>query len=271
MRIGCLKDQQELGFSCIKDINSAEQLLSSKMYKYPYCGKLYDTKDYLSDKVCRGTIKIRKKIVRKTKRIYVYGKLILSLGNRLSPAPAIALPILLNPLTIMKFSHSNVDLSKKAIIAQVIKEMPAEIDFTEREIDQLYNLEIEWRNNSLSQEELITKISNLRGGSFINVVAALRVIGAMIILLTNGSLAFKPNPNEIIPPHLQWLYENQKPGNYFEYGKEVGPRSITVTILTQNVGSEKNDPSSGSYNYIDVMRKLYKQSSKKIVEIEVGS
>ena len=50
--------------------------------------------------------------------------------------------------------------------------MPAEIDFTEREIDQLYNLGIEWRNNSLSQEELITKISNLRGGSFIDVVSA---------------------------------------------------------------------------------------------------
>jgi hypothetical protein len=81
----------------------------------------------------------------------------------------------------MKVSHSNVGLSKKAIIAQVIKEMPAEIDFTEREIDQLYNLGIEWRNNSLSQEELITKISNLRGGSFIDVVAAIGLIGAMII------------------------------------------------------------------------------------------
>ena len=41
--------------------------------------------------------------------------------------------------------------------------MPAEIDFTEREIDQLYNLSIECRNNSLSQEELINKISKLRG------------------------------------------------------------------------------------------------------------
>lgn len=51
----------------------------------------------------------------------------------------------------MKISHSNVGLSKKAIIAQVIKDMPAEIDFTEKEIDQLYNLSIECRNNSLSK------------------------------------------------------------------------------------------------------------------------
>ena len=86
----------------------------------------------------------------------------------------------------MKVSHSNVGLSKKMIIAQVIKEMPAEIDFTEREIDQLYNLGIELRNNSLSQEELINKISNFRGGLFTDVVAALEVIGAMIILLTNA-------------------------------------------------------------------------------------
>jgi hypothetical protein len=35
----------------------------------------------------------------------------------------------------MRSIHSNVGLPKKAIIAQVIKEMPAEIDFTEKEID----------------------------------------------------------------------------------------------------------------------------------------
>ena len=95
------------------------------------------------------------------------------------------LPILPNTPAIMKASHSNVRLSKKSIITQVIKEMSAEIDFTEKEIDQLYKLSIECRNNSLSQEELITKISNLRGGSFIDIVAALGIIGAIIILSTN--------------------------------------------------------------------------------------
>jgi hypothetical protein len=171
----------------------------------------------------------------------------------------------------MKVSHSSLGLSKKAIIAQVIKEMPAEIDFTEREIYQLYNLGIEWRNNSLSQEELITKISNLRGGSFIDVVAALGIIGAMIILLTNNwGLAFQPNPNAIIPPHLQWLYgNNYKPGQ-FGYGKGAGPRSITVIGMTQNAGSDKKQPSSGSWNYKKVMRELDRQSSRKKVEIQVG-
>lgn len=166
----------------------------------------------------------------------------------------------------MRSIHSNVGFSKKAIIAQVIKEMPAEIDFTEKEMDQLYNLSIECRNNSLSKEQLITKISNLRGGSFIDTVTALGIIGAIIILSTNDwGLAFQPNPRVIVPPHLQWLY-----GNHFGYGKGAGPRSVTVTGMTQTAGSDKKDPSSGSWDYVDIMRELDKQSNKKIITIQVA-
>lgn len=101
--------------------------------------------------------------------------------------------------------------------------MPAENDFTEREIDQLYHLSVECINNSLSQKELITKISNLRGGGFSHIVAALGIISATIILLTNSwSSAFQSNPNAIITSHFQWLYGNQHPGNHFGYGKEAG-------------------------------------------------
>lgn len=64
----------------------------------------------------------------------------------------------------MRSIYSNVSLSKKAKIAQVIKEMPTKMDFTESEIDQWYNLSIEFETNSINQEELITKISHLRGG-----------------------------------------------------------------------------------------------------------
>ena len=114
---------------------SKKHVLSIEVYKYPYCGTLEDTENYLSNKICFYNIKIRKKIVRKTKRVFVYGQLILCLGNGLAPTQAIGLPILPNTPAIIKVSHSNVGLSKKAIIAQVIKEMPAEIDFTEKEID----------------------------------------------------------------------------------------------------------------------------------------
>lgn len=137
------------------------------------------------------------------------------------------------------------------------------------EIDQLYHLGIEWRKNSLSQKELITKISNLRGSSFIDVVAALGLIGAMIILSTNDwGLAFQPNPNAIIPPHLQWLYGNEKPGNHFGYGKGAGPSMVTG--MTQNAGSDKKQPSSSSWDYKEVMKTLERQSSKKRIDIQVG-
>ena len=149
--------------------------------------------------------------------------------------------------------------------------MPAEIDFTEKEIDQLYNLSIESRNNSLSKEQLITKISNLRGGSFIDIVGALGIIGAIIILLTNdwGS-ALQPNPNLIIPHHLQGLYGNNYQPSQFGYGKIAGSRSITVTGMTQNAGFDKKDPSSGSWDYVDIIRELDKQSNQKIIIIEVA-
>jgi len=169
----------------------------------------------------------------------------------------------------MRSIPSNAGFSKKAIIAQVIKDMPAVMDFTESEIDQLYNLSIEFKNNSINQEDLIGKINNLRGGSFIDIVTALGLIGAIIILSTNAWT--NPNANRVAPPpHLQWLYGNQQPGNHFGYGKDAGPRSLTVTGLTQNAGSEKKDPSSGSWDYVGVMKELGKQSSNNRIEIQVG-
>jgi len=39
-------------------------------------------------------------------------------------------------------------------------------------MNELYHLSVKCKNNSLSQEELITKITNLRGGSFVDVAAS---------------------------------------------------------------------------------------------------
>lgn len=137
--------------------------------------------------------------------------------------------------------------------AQVIQQMPAEIDFTESEMNELYHLSIECKNNSLSQEELIIKITNLRDGAFVDVVAGLAFIAAIILLANN-----QPNLNVIVPPHFQWLYGNNYQPGQFGYGKGAEPGSVTVTGLARNAGSEKKYPSSGSYNYIDVMKKLEK-------------
>lgn len=78
--------------------------------------------------------------------------------------------------------------------------MPVEISFTKQEVDQLYHLLVKCKTNSLTKEELITKISNLRGGAFVDVVAAL---GIIIMLINDWSFGFQMNPNAIVPPHLQ--------------------------------------------------------------------
>lgn len=98
---------------------SKNYVLSIEVQKYPYYGRTDKIEEYLSEKVCQCTIKIRKKIVRKTKRLFVYGQLILSLSSGLAPTQAIGLPILpLNPSIIIM--HSNAGLSKQGIIDQVI-------------------------------------------------------------------------------------------------------------------------------------------------------
>ena len=245
-------------------------IISVEVFKYSYCGKSIESiksEEFLSEKICCYTIKIRKKIVRKTKRVFVYGQLIFSLGNGLAPIQAIGLPIL--PTTPLISIYSNAGLSKKVIIAQVIQDMPAKIVFNKTEMDQLYDLSIKCRDNSISQDELITTLTNLRGGSLVDVTVGLAIIAAIIILANNAN-GFQPNPHVIVPPHLQWLYgNNYKPGQ-FGYGKGAGPRSITVTGMTQNAGSDKKQPSSGSWDYKEVMRELERQSSKKRIDIQVG-
>lgn len=65
--------------------------------------------------------------------------------------PAIGLPSYTPAL--MRSFDSDAVLLKNEIINQVIKGMPAEINFTEKEIDRLYNFSIECKNNSLSKDE----------------------------------------------------------------------------------------------------------------------
>jgi hypothetical protein len=252
-----------------KYIISVEVLKYPYFLKYPYCGKSIESEEFLSEKICCSTIKVRKKIIKKAKWLIVYGDFVLRLTNGVVPSQAIGLAIPPQTPAIMRSIHSNADLSKQAIIAQVIQQMPAEIDFTQKEMNELYHLSVECKNNSLSQEELITKITNLRGGSFVDVAAGLAIIAAIIILANNAN-GFQPNPHVNVPPHLQWLYGNNYQPGQFGYGKGVGPRSITVTGMTQNAGSEKKYPSSGSWDYKEIMRELDRQSSKKRIDVQVG-
>jgi hypothetical protein len=224
---------------------SKRYVLSVEVYKYPFYGRLDNTEDYLSDKICCYTIRICKKIIKKAKWLIVCGDFILLVTNGVVPSKAIGLPILFETPPITRHIHSNAGLSKKAIIAQVIQDMPAKIVFNKTEMNQLYDLSIKCRDNSISQDELITTLNNLRGGSLVDVTVSLAIIAAIIILANNAN-GFQSNPHVIVPPHLQWLYgNNYKPGQ-FGYGKGAGSRSITVIGMAQNAGSDKKQPSSGS-------------------------
>jgi hypothetical protein len=244
--------------------------ISREVFKFPYNGNFEkNDNEMFSEKFCCCTIKVRKKIIKGIKWSIFYLEVSVSVANGVIPSQAIGLTIPTQTPAILRSIHSNADLSKQVIIAQVIQEMPAEIDFTQKEMNELYHLSVECKNNSLSQEELITKITDLRGGSFVDVAAGLAVIAAIIILASNAN-GFQPNPHVIVPPHLQWLYGNNYQPGQFGYGKGAGPRSITVTGMTQNAGSEKKYPSSGSWDYKEVMRELERQSNSKKVEIEFG-
>ena len=112
------------------------------------------------------------------------------------------------------------------------------IDFTEKEINQLYDLSIECKHNCLSKKQLIVKINNLRSGGFVDVIAGLAFINSMILQANNVN-GFQRNLNVTAIPHLQFLYGNQPPRNHFGNGKNAGSKSIIVTVPTQNALSEK--------------------------------
>src|SRR5210317_193269 len=113
---------------------SKKCVLSVEVYKYPYCGRPNKNEDYLSEKICYYSIRTRKKIIKKAKWLIVYGDFIFRLTNGVVPSQAIGLSNSPHTPLIMRSIHSNVGFSKKAIIAQVIKEMPAEIDLPKKKL-----------------------------------------------------------------------------------------------------------------------------------------
>jgi hypothetical protein len=251
--IRCFRQQKnKKSLLSVKVVSIKKNAVSVEVLKYPYCGKTIESKEFLSEKICSATIRIRKKILKKAKQLGVYGNFILSLTNGVVPSQAIGLPILRPTSSIMRSIHS--DTSKKVIIARVINNTPEKIFFTEKQMDQFYDLAVKYRNNSISREEIILE---LRGGEIKDWVAAFGIVVAVITVLNNVA-GFQMPSGAPPPPHLGWLYGNQQPGNEFGYGKGAGPRSFTVAEMTQNAGSEKKEPSSGSYNYIDVVTELKK-------------
>lgn len=121
----------------------------------------------------------------------------------------------------MRSIHSNAGLSKKAIIAQVLQDIPAKIVFTKREMYQFYDLSMKIRNLSITQEEFqqefsitINKIKTLRAGDFVEdvviVASVVCVVGIIIVAINPPVSGFQPNTRTIIPPRiLIWHFQTR--------------------------------------------------------------
>lgn len=147
-------------------MRKSKDYISSIVFKYPYYGKISnsDQKDYLSEKICQNTIQIRKKIVKKMKLSLIYINIIIRINSAFA-YQAINLPILPNNQSITRVNYSNDGLLKKQIIVQVQKDLSLyKSDFNKEELEKLYDFSIEFMSKPVSQKEIITKLSNLRGG-----------------------------------------------------------------------------------------------------------
>ena len=158
---------------------SEKYIVSVEVLKYPYCGKSVESEEFLSERICCYTIRVRKKVIRKVKRFVVYGDFIIRLTNGVVPSQAIGLPILPTPTPIMRSIHSVNSLDKQAIIGKVVQASSNEFDFTEKQMNQLYDLAVKCGNGSMSRKELITE---LRGGGIEDWVAAFGVIIYIIFI-----------------------------------------------------------------------------------------
>lgn len=254
---------------------------SKEVFKYPYCARSIESDDgFLSEKICSGTIQIRQKFVKNLKWLVIYVEFIIRLRNGVVPSQVLhgmGLPVV--PQISQRMNYTRSDTLKNLIIAQVIRDNPDKILFNEKQIDLLYDLALKCRINSITKEELLTE---LRGGDMDDVRRVFGAVGfvcVVIIVINNWQIieGFQAVQGftRIRPPHLQLLDElfgNQRPRHDSGYGTLApGPRSITVVGMTQNAGSEKKDPSSGSFNFKDVMDQIYKQVNKRKLSIEVGN
>lgn len=247
---------------------------SAEVFKYPYCGTPIESKEFLSEKICCYTIRVRQKIIKKTKSLVIYLDLILrltSVTGGIVPSQAIGLWSLPKHPPIIRSINSDASFCKKIAIASVMENKPDKIIFTEKQMGKLYEIALKCKNNFMSREEVIAE---LRGGNIKDFVTAIAFIMALIVTLTNISdvEAFQvlPNPGAIPPPHLSWLYGNPKDEHHSGFGKKAGPRSIIITDATRNAGSERKEPSKGSLDYAEIMRELDRQSHQKKIEISVG-
>ena len=120
----------------------------------------------------------------------------------------------------------------------------------------------------LRTPEVSEAIRKVRGGDLTEIGVFLAFIGIMLLMASNSQGFVSPGIR-VVQPHEQGIYGNNRPNHNFGYVKN-SMRITSVSGATQNAGSEKKEPGKVSYEYQEVMQELKRQSSKKMVEIQVG-
>lgn len=201
----------------------------------------------------------------RSKRIFLYCKLMVHLGIVIPVANGMGLTPLVTPEISLAVSST---LSREAIIASLFEKS----SLTKLEVEKLYDLSMKYKANIISHEKVMIKLRNLRGGDALNDISLFIVtmIYIMIRLSTEANAVFVPHLNAVPQNHPALFYgKNYKLGQQGSV-KGVGPKSITVRGMTRNAWSEKKDPSPSSFIYEDIMEKLDSQSYKRIVTVQVG-
>jgi hypothetical protein len=188
---------------------------------------------------------------------------VLSLGYLASTSLAIRLPVLPMNESITRSIHSNSALNKKVVIAVAVKNLPDEIRFSESELDQLYDLCVEYKNDLINRDELITKIKDIRGGDYVDVAVVIVFISIMIVAFPNlvdGFLENLPALADPKQPGRQKFYEPRSscPGNHFDAATRphIRPRNMMIEAARKAASDRGRPP-------IEIIRKI---SSPSLIE-----
>ena len=251
---------------------------NSTGYPFNYSPYSTESKLLLSENICLSTIKIRKKIVRKTKRAFSYLQLFLTISSAVTPSQSIGIVIPIN--RSVQSNRLNIDLKEQQIKITTISEATVQLgtkpNFSKTELNELYEIAKNIVISSSSKDELLAKVNQLRAGwgdtyTTLEKVACLVImLGVMFALSAdaayfNGLPRFSPAPGS----------NSQTYGNFhspYQGGieKHTGPKSVTVVGATRSGGSEKyqNDPSQ--YDHISLMEILQRQNNRKTIKITVA-
>lgn len=248
--------------------------ITREIYNYPFSARENENVDYLSDKIDRFVVKTTKKVKRGLKWAMPPAQ---AIAKILQEAP-LDVQIGVGPQAQFPSTRLRTEMSKEKILRRAVQTSGVRVgvDFTKSEIDKLLEIALEYRDcaSAHSNPELLRKLKNIRGGFLPpeDVLKALSVV-VVIMLIANGTIAFNlnlPVPPGGPPKYMEFLYgEHMKPPSPYGYGSSYGDTQ-TARSATQNAGSGKDYPSSGSYDYKSIMEQMRNQEHKKTVRVEVG-